>query len=334
MARELFATEPVFAETVTRCASAAADILERPMLDVIFDPEGPVIRHLASHVVCSARLVRGGVGLARLWQSWGIEPDVVLGHSVGQYSAACVAGVFSVEDGARLMAERGRLFGSLPAGGRMVAVFAAADRVESRTDEFPRLSVAAYNGANTVLSGPVEDLERAVAELTAEDVRCEWLDTSHAFHSVCSIRSSTNSRLTGRFEFGSPQRTLVCNRTGAAVGRQREAGRPLLAPPCAATRRFRQECTHAFRARLRGVAGGRPATGAHRRRPAGVARNRDRTGGHRILAPQWRRPSSDQRGARIGLRRRPSPRLRRIPAGHRPQGRPAHLPVPASRVLV
>ena len=124
------------------------------------------------------------MGLARLWQSWGIEPDVVLGHSVGQYSAACVAGVFSLEDGARLMAERGRLFGSLPTGGRMVAVFAAAERVESRTDEFPRLSVAAYNGANTVLSGPADDLERAVAELTAEGVRCDWLDTSHAFHSA------------------------------------------------------------------------------------------------------------------------------------------------------
>ncbi len=94
------------------------------------------------------------MGLARLWQSWGIEPDVVLGHSVGQYSAACVAGVFGLEDGALLLAERGRLFGSLPAGGRMVAAFAAAERVESFTDEFPRLSVAAYNGANTVLSGP------------------------------------------------------------------------------------------------------------------------------------------------------------------------------------
>ena len=82
------------------------------------------------------------MGLARLWQSWGIEPDVVLGHSVGQYAAACVAGVFSLEDGARLMAERGRLFGSLPDGGRMVAVFADAKYVEQIADEFPRVSVA------------------------------------------------------------------------------------------------------------------------------------------------------------------------------------------------
>ena len=160
------------------------------------------------------------MGLARLWQSWGIEPDVVLGHSVGQYSAACVAGVFGLEDGALLMAERGRLFGSLPAGGRMVAAFAAADRVESCTDEFPRLSVAAYNGANTVLSGPAEDLERAVAELAAEDVRCDWLDTSHAFHSaLLDPILDEFEAYASRFEFGSPQRTLVCNRTGAAVGR-------------------------------------------------------------------------------------------------------------------
>ncbi len=94
------------------------------------------------------------MGLARLWQSWGIEPDVVLGHSVGQYAAACVAGVFSLEDGARLMAERGRMFGSLPEGGRMVAVFADAKQVEQVAGDFPRVSVGAYNGANTVLSGP------------------------------------------------------------------------------------------------------------------------------------------------------------------------------------
>ena len=97
------------------------------------------------------------MALARLWQSWGIEPDVVLGHSVGQYAAACVAGVFDIDDGARLIAERGRLFGRLPAGGRMMAIFADADEVEQCAAEFPRLSVAAYNGASTVLSGPAED---------------------------------------------------------------------------------------------------------------------------------------------------------------------------------
>ncbi len=164
MAAELFDTEPVFAETLKRCAAAVADVLEKPLLDVIFDVDGPdADETLRQTSYAQPALFAVEMGLAALWQSWGFEPDVVLGHSVGQYSAACVAGVFGLEDGARLMAERGRLFGSLPAGGRMAAVFTAADRVESFTDELPSLSVAAYNGTNTVLSGPAEDLERAVA---------------------------------------------------------------------------------------------------------------------------------------------------------------------------
>ena len=160
------------------------------------------------------------MGLARLWQSWGFEPDVVIGHSVGQYTAACVAGVFSLEDGALLLAERGRLFGSLPAGGRMAAIFATAERVESLTDEFPSLSVAAYNGANTVLSGPAQDLEQAVDRLEDDGVRCDWLDTSHAFHSaLLDPVLDEFEEYANRFKFAAPQRTLVCNRTGAALGR-------------------------------------------------------------------------------------------------------------------
>ena len=158
------------------------------------------------------------MGLARLWQSWGIEPDVVLGHSVGQYAAACVAGVFGLEDGARLVAERGRLFGSLPEGGRMVAVFTDAEHVEDFADEFPRISVAAYNGANTVLSGPGEDLEQLVATFTEEGIRCTWLDTSHAFHSelLDPVLAEFES-YAAQLEFAAPTRPLVCNRTGAVL---------------------------------------------------------------------------------------------------------------------
>ena len=225
MARELFETEPVFAETMTRCAAVVDDVLEKPMLEVIFDPDSQDTLRQTSYAQPALFAVE--TGLARLWQSWGLEPDVVLGHSVGQYAAACVAGVFGLEDGALLLAERGRLFGNLPAGGRMVAVFAAAERVEGCTDEFPRLSVAAYNGANTVLSGPAEDLDRVVAGLSADGVRCDWLDTSHAFHSALLDPALDEfESYAGRFNFGSPQRTLVCNRTGAALGRNAKLDGP------------------------------------------------------------------------------------------------------------
>ncbi len=218
MARELFETEPVFAETMTRCAEAVSGVLDKPLLDVIFDADGGETLQQTSYAQPAIFAVE--MGLARLWQSWGFEPDVVLGHSVGQYSAACVAGVFSLEAGTRLLAERGRLFGELPAGGRMAAIFADADRVERFTDEFPSLSVAAYNGANTVLSGPGADLEQAVARLSADGVRCDWLDTSHAFHSsLLDPALEAFESYAGGFEFSTPQRILVCNRTGAALGR-------------------------------------------------------------------------------------------------------------------
>lgn len=219
MARELFETEPVFAETVRRCADAVAGILDQPLLEVIYDSvDGDETLRQTRYTQPAIFAVE--MGLARLWESWGYEPDVVLGHSVGQYSAACVAGVFSLEDGARLLAERGRLFGELPAGGRMAAIFAAADHVERLTDEYPSLSVAAYNGANTVLSGPGADLERAVAGLTADGVRCDWLDTSHAFHSaLLDPALDAFEAFADQFDFAAPQRILVCNRTGAALGR-------------------------------------------------------------------------------------------------------------------
>ncbi len=218
MARELYETEPVFAETLDRCIAALAAGDGKSLLELIFDADDNDRLRLTQNAQPAIFAVE--MGLARLWQSWGYEPDVVLGHSVGQFSAACVAGVFSLEDGVRLLAERGRLFGELPAGGRMAAIFADADRVERLTDEYPSLSVAAYNGANTVLSGPGTDLERAVAGLTADGVRCDWLDTSHAFHSaLLDPALDAFETFANQFEFAAPQRILVCNRTGAALGR-------------------------------------------------------------------------------------------------------------------
>ena len=222
MARELFDTEPVFADTVKQCAEAVDGLLPRPLLEVMFDTDsddsgdaGKTLRHTS---FAQPALFAVEMGLARLWQSWGIEPDVVLGHSVGQYAAACVAGVFSLEDGARLMAERGRLFGNLPEGGRMVAVFADAQRVERVADDFPQISVAAYNGPNTVLSGPAADLEQIVAKLTDDEIRCTWLDTSHAFHSELLEPALDEFESYARgFEFAVPSLPLVCNRTGAVL---------------------------------------------------------------------------------------------------------------------
>ncbi|MGB0437290.1 MAG: type I polyketide synthase, partial [Mycobacterium sp.] len=225
MAAELFDTEPVFAETVTRCADAVGTILARPLLEVLFAgarqsgrEAGQMLQHTS---FAQPALFAVEMGLARLWQSWGIEPDVVLGHSVGQYAAACVAGVFSLEDGAQLMAQRGRMFGSLPEGGRMVAVFTDPKQVEQVAGDFPRVSVAAYNGPNTVLSGPGEDLEPIVERFGEDGIRCTWLKTSHAFHSelLDPVLDEFES-YAAQLQFAAPTLPLVCNRTGAVLTAQ------------------------------------------------------------------------------------------------------------------
>ncbi len=220
MARELFDAEPVFAETVTRCADAVDDMLPRPLLEVLFatDRRRPEkrLRHTS---FAQPALFAVEMGLARLWQSWGIEPDVVLGHSVGQYAAACVAGVFSLEDGARLMAERGRLFGSLPDGGRMVAVFTDADTRRGDRRRVP----ASVGRPPTTAPTPCSRVRariwnRSSPAFSDEGIRCTWLETSHAFHSelLDPVLDEFES-YAAQLQFAAPTLPLVCNRTGTVL---------------------------------------------------------------------------------------------------------------------
>ena len=123
--------------------------------------------------------------LAELWRSWGIEPAAVMGHSVGEYVAACVAGVFSLEDGLRLIAARGRLMQALPQGGAMAALFTdeqtAIAAIEAHAGA---VSLAALNGpANTVISGAAPEVEAIRQALQQRGIGSVRLNVSHAFHS-------------------------------------------------------------------------------------------------------------------------------------------------------
>jgi acyl transferase domain-containing protein/acyl carrier protein len=123
--------------------------------------------------------------LAELWRSWGIMPSVVAGHSVGEYVAACVAGVFSFEDGLALIAERARLMQALPGGGGMAAIFADEARVAPRVAAFgDRLSIAAVNSPEEiVVAGDSAALAKLVDEFAQLGVQSKVLEVSHAFHS-------------------------------------------------------------------------------------------------------------------------------------------------------
>ena len=123
--------------------------------------------------------------LAALWSAWGITPAAVIGHSVGEYVAACVAGVLQLDDALRLVAERGRLMQSLPSGGAMAAIFAPEGDVAPLVAEHAAaVSIAAINGtAQTVVSGAAVRVDAICATASARGIRCQRLPVSHAFHS-------------------------------------------------------------------------------------------------------------------------------------------------------
>ena len=155
------------------------------------------------------------MALARLWHSWGVEPDVVLGHGVGQYAAACVAGVFCWEDGLRLIVERANASGNLPYRGATVVVLADAKEVEAAVRSHPRLAIAAYNGAQTVVSGPVDDLQDMMRQFSSQKFRMQHLNTSQALQSP--LLEPALERLEAaadRAAIKAAQRILICNVTG------------------------------------------------------------------------------------------------------------------------
>jgi len=185
MGRRLYETSPVFREAMDRCAEILRPHLERPLLSVIYPEPGADAGLLHETAYTQPAVVAIEYALATLWQSWGVTPAAVIGHSVGEYTAACVAGVLSLEDALKLIAARGRLMQSLPQGGAMAAIFAPAADVASAVAPHARsVSIAAVNGPeHTVISGPREAVAAIAEGFTTRGVKTRALQVSHAFHS-------------------------------------------------------------------------------------------------------------------------------------------------------
>ena len=130
MGRRLYETQPTFRRTIDRCDEILRPLIDRSLVSLLYpgDDEPAALDNTA---YAQPALFALEYALAELWRSWGVEPSVVLGHSVGEYVAACVAGVFGLEDGLQLIAARGRLMQELPPGGAMAAVFADETRVRT-----------------------------------------------------------------------------------------------------------------------------------------------------------------------------------------------------------
>ncbi|WP_052347424.1 hybrid non-ribosomal peptide synthetase/type I polyketide synthase [Planktothrix prolifica] len=188
MGRQLYETQPTFRKTLDRCAEILQPYLDKPLLEILYpsdlDPETASF-YLEQTAYTQPALFALEYALAELWRSWGIEPTVVVGHSVGEYVAATVAGALSLEDGLTLIAKRGKLMQSLPKEGAMAAVFASEDRVKAAIQPYKtEVAIAAINSPeNIVISGKATVIAQIIVHLTTAGIEVRPLKVSHAFHS-------------------------------------------------------------------------------------------------------------------------------------------------------
>ena len=185
MGRELYETEPVFREAVERCSEILRPLLGAHLKDLLYltgAVSDEAWKRVTETILAQPAIFTVEYALAQLWTSWGVRPKGMLGHSVGEFVAACLAGAFSLEDGLRLVAARGEMMQKLPPGG-MLSVRLPEIEIRSRING--HLSIAAVNSPSLcVVSGPFEALEPFEAQLTKEGVASRRLVTSHAFHSA------------------------------------------------------------------------------------------------------------------------------------------------------
>ncbi len=236
---QLFLHEPVFREELERCSALLRPFLGLELRELLF-PAGaasrkPDLRRLLGRAPAAPDAARERLertefaqpatfaveyALARLWRSWGVEPQALIGYSVGEYVAACLAGVLTLEDALRLVARRAQLIQALPAGGMLALPLGEAEAVS--LGRAHGLSLAAVNGPLAcVLAGPTPSLLALEAELAARDVATQRLATTHAFHSD-GLRPAADelTRLARECALRAPQIPYVSNVTGTWVREQ------------------------------------------------------------------------------------------------------------------
>jgi acyl transferase domain-containing protein/acyl carrier protein len=247
MAADIYATEPVFREVIDDCAELARPWLGCDLRDVLFsgagaglDAEQMAARLRQTELTQPAMFVVE-YALARLWMSWGVEPFAMIGHSVGEYVAACLAGVFTLPGALEIVATRGRLTQSMPAGAMLSVPLAEADLEPILTDQ---ISLAAVNAPQaSVVAGPVDAISALRDRLGAIGIQSRLLQTSHAFHSamldpiVGAVREAV-----ARIGPKPPERRFLSTLTGTWITAEQATAPGYWADQLRQTVRYGQAC--------------------------------------------------------------------------------------------
>ena len=216
MGQNLYQHSSVFREHLDRCADLLTPLLGRDLRDVLFPASGD--EEASTEILRNTQFTQPalfalGYSLAQVWLAWGVKPSALMGHSIGEFAAACVAGVFKLEDGLKMIAERGRAMQALP-GGSMMSVRLPGAEVE------PMLSgdmvVGSFNGPELcVVAGPDDQVAKLQEKLESKDIVCRHLHTSHAFHSpMMDSIVDPFADFIGQFELSSPSIPILSTVTG------------------------------------------------------------------------------------------------------------------------
>lgn len=214
MSKQLYETQPTFKKWLDKCSDILGDRIPAPLPAIIWGQKAPLLNETQYTQIA---IFAVEYALYELWKSFGVTPSVVMGHSLGEYVAACVAGVFSLEDGLCLVADRAILMQKLPTDGMMAVIDANENEVREQLEPYSaRVAIASLNGPTiTTISGGRAEVQQITAIFKEKNIRVKELVVSHAFHSplMDPILDEFEKRVS-QTKLSKPNIELVSNLTG------------------------------------------------------------------------------------------------------------------------